>query len=91
MAQTEVKGMTPKKDPLAWDIATVLQSLGGSAHQTVVIDCVTALQRQRGLEVRRQDLATRIVEVFEHYRDMFFRPFGEGSMRWALAPDFVAA
>ncbi|QQQ18245.1 hypothetical protein JIP62_13200 [Brevundimonas vitis] len=91
MAQTEAKGMMPNKDPLAWDIATVLRSLGGSAHQTVVIDCVTALQRQRGLEVRRQDMASRIIEVFEHYRDMFFRPFGEGSQRWALAPGFAAA
>jgi hypothetical protein len=27
-----------------------------------------------------------IVEVFERYRDLFFKPFGEGSMRWALQP-----
>jgi hypothetical protein len=31
------------------------------------------------------DLRQKIVEVFEHYRDLFFRPFGEGSQRWALA------
>ena len=24
--------------------------------------------------------------VFDRYRDWFFRPFGEGSQRWALAP-----
>ena len=43
------------------------------------------MKRQRG-EVITQDLAVMIVEVFERYRDLFFKPFGEGSMRWALAP-----
>jgi len=33
-----------------------------------------------------QDLKMKIIEVFERYRDFFIRPFGEGSMRWALAP-----
>ena len=33
-----------------------------------------------------QDLANKIVEAFERYRDLFFKPFGEGSMRWALQP-----
>ena len=28
----------------------------------------------------------KIVEAFERYRDLFFKPFGEGSMRWALQP-----
>ena len=74
-----------KLDPLAADIALVLQSLGGSAHQAVVVDCVAAMKRQRGEQVA-QDLAARIVEAFEKYRDLFFRPFGEGSMRWALQP-----
>lgn len=72
-------------DPLAEDIATVLKSMGGSAHQTVVVDCVLAMKRQRGESIA-QDLAARIIEVFEHYRDLFFRPFGEGSQRWALTP-----
>ncbi|QBX38527.1 hypothetical protein E4M02_09205 [Brevundimonas sp. S30B] len=72
-------------DPLARDVATVLKSMGGSAHQTVVVDCVAAMKRQRGESIT-QDLAARIVEVFERYRDLFFRPFGEGSQRWALAP-----
>ncbi len=75
----------PKLEPLAQDVATVLRSMGGSAHQTVVVDCVAAMKRQRG-EVITQDLAVMIVEVFERYRDLFIRPFGEGSMRWALAP-----
>ena len=74
-----------KLDPLAADVALVLQSLGGSAHQKVVVDCVAAMKRQRGEQVA-QDLAAKIVEVFEKYRDLFFRPFGEGSMRWALQP-----
>jgi hypothetical protein len=73
-------------ESLARDVAMVLKSLGGSAHESVVIDCVAALKRQRG-ETVGQDLATLIVETFEHYRDLFFRPFGEGSKRWALAPD----
>ena len=72
-------------DPLAEDVATVLKSMGGSAHQKVVVDCVAAMKRQRGEQVA-PDLAAKIVEVFEKYRDLFFRPFGEGSMRWALQP-----
>ena len=27
--------------------------------------------------------------TLEHYRDLFFRPFGEGSNRWALAGDIA--
>lgn len=72
-------------DPLAQDIAAVLKRMGGSAHQQDVVQCVAAMKRQRG-ETVAQDLASKIVEVFEHYRDLFFRPFGEGSMRWALQP-----
>jgi len=72
-------------EQLAHDIAQVLKSMGGSAHQTVVVDCVTAMKRQRGESITA-DLAQKIIQVFEHYRDLFFRPFGEGSQRWALAP-----
>jgi len=76
-------------DSLAQDIALVLKSMGGSAHQTMIVDCVAAMKRQRGEPVVPSDLRQKIVEVFEHYRDLFFRPFGEGSQRWALA-DAVA-
>ena len=72
-------------DPLAQDIAAVLKRMGGSAHQRDVVQCVEAMKRQRGESVG-QDLANAIVEVFERYRDLFFKPFGEGSMRWALQP-----
>jgi hypothetical protein len=72
-------------DSLAQDIALVLKSMGGSAHQTMIVDCVAAMKRQRGEPVVPSDLRQKIVEVFEHYRDLFFRPFGEGSQRWALA------
>lgn len=72
-------------DPLAQDVAVVLKRMGGSAHQQDVVQCVAAMKRQRG-ETIAHDLAARIVEVFERYRDLFFRPFGEGSMRWALQP-----
>lgn len=72
-------------EPLAQDIAAVLKRMGGSAHQKTVVECITAMKRQRGESVG-QDLANRIIEVFEKYRDLFFRPFGEGSYRWALAP-----
>lgn len=72
-------------DPLAQDVAAVLKRFGGSAHERDVVQCVAAIKRQRG-EAVAQDLAARIVEVFERYRDMFFRPFGEGSQRWALQP-----
>lgn len=72
-------------DSLAQDICLVLKSMGGSAHQTMIVDCVAAMKRQRGEPVVASDLRQKIVEVFEHYRDLFFRPFGEGSQRWALA------
>jgi hypothetical protein len=72
-------------DPLAQDIAAVLKRFGGSAHQRDVVQCVAAIKRQRG-EAVGNDLANKIIEVFERYRDMFFRPFGEGSQRWALQP-----
>ena len=72
-------------DPLEQDVAAVLKRMGGSAHQRDVVQCVAALKRQRG-ETVAQDLAARVIEVFERYRDLFFRPFGEGSMRWALQP-----
>jgi hypothetical protein len=72
-------------DSLAQDIALVLKSMGGSAHQSLIVDCVAAMKRQRGEPVVPSDLRQKIVEVFEHYRDLFFRPFGEGSQRWALA------
>ncbi len=82
---TQIRNPWAKADPLALDVATVLKSMGGSAHQSVVVNCVAAMKRQRGENVG-QDLAARIIEVFERYCDLFFRPFGEGSMRWALAP-----
>ena len=89
MVQKTSKAQTPVTvDGLARDVATVLKSMGGSAHQAMVVDCVAAMKRQRGESVT-SDLAARIVEVLEHYRDLFFRPFGEGSNRWALACDFA--
>ncbi len=72
-------------DPLAQDIAAVLKRMGGSAHQRDVVQCIVAMKRQRG-ETVAQDMTRTIVEVFERYRDLFFKPFGEGSMRWALQP-----
>ena len=72
-------------DPLAHDVATVLKHMGGSAHMDIVVNCVAALKRQRGESVA-QDLKAKIVEVFERYRDLFIKPFGENSLRWALAP-----
>ncbi|MBN9467076.1 MAG: hypothetical protein LCH57_02425 [Proteobacteria bacterium] len=84
MAQT-----TPKHvlESLAKDIAAVLKSMGGSAHQNLVMDCVAAMKRQRGEAVNPPDLRQKIIEAFEQYRDWFIRPFGEGSQRWALAPN----
>ena len=71
---------------LARDVALVLKRLGGSAHQNVVIDCVAAMKRNRGEPVS-QDLRHAIVQAFETYNHWFTRPFGEGSMRWALIAD----
>lgn len=84
MAQTKSAArQTPFLEALARDVALVLKSLGGSAHQNTVIDCVVALRRQRG-EAVTQDLGKTILEAFERYSQWFARPFGEGSMRWAL-------
>lgn len=82
---------TPKQvlESLAQDIAAVLKSMGGSAHQNTVVDCVAAMKRQRGEAVNPPDLRQKIIETFEQYRDWFVRPFGEGSQRWALAGDFA--
>lgn len=77
-------------DPLAHDVATVLHRMGGSAHQDMVVNCVAAMRRQRGESVTH-DLKVRIIEVFERYRDFFIRPFGEGSLRWAISPDLLHA
>ena len=76
----------PFLEALARDVALVLKSLGGSAHQNVVIDCVAAMKRNRGEPVG-QDLRNAVVEAFERYSQWFTRPFGEGSMRWALVAE----
>lgn len=73
-------------EALARDVAMVLKSLGGSAHQNVVIDCVVALKRQRGEPVP-YDLRQAVVEAFERHSQWFTRPFGEGSLRWALVAE----
>ena len=73
-------------ESLARDVALVLKSLGGSAHQNTVIDCVAAMKRNRGEPVS-QDLRVAVVEAFERFSDWFTKPFGEGSMRWALVAD----
>lgn len=70
-------------ESLARDVAMVLKSLGGSAHQDTVIDCVAALRRTRGEPVT-QDLKQAIVQAFEEFSEWFARPFGAGSKRWAL-------
>ena len=70
-------------EALARDVAQVLKSLGGSAHETTVIQCVAALRRQRGEPVA-PDLGRLIIEAFQRYTEWFTRPFGEGSKRWAL-------
>ncbi|CAN5201084.1 hypothetical protein BH09PSE1_BH09PSE1_17130 [soil metagenome] len=94
MADTQTNPHRPQAAPtrlsflesLARDVAEVLKSLGGSAHQNVVIDCVTAMKRNRGEPVTN-DLRNAVVEAFERYSQWFTRPFGEGSMRWALVAE----
>lgn len=83
--QTETPGQNALTflESLARDVALVLKRLGGSAHQNVVIDCVAAMKRNRGEPVT-QDLRHAVVQAFESYSQWFARPFGEGSMRWAL-------
>lgn len=96
MADTQTNRLIPSAGParlnflesLARDVALVLKSLGGSAHQNVVIDCVTAMKRNRGEPVTNE-LRHAVVEAFERYSQWFTRPFGEGSMRWALVAEPV--
>lgn len=87
MADTGTEAAGPNAltflEGLARDVALVLKRMGGSAHQNVVIDCVTAMKRSRGEPVS-QDLRQAIVQAFDTYSQWFARPFGEGSMRWAL-------
>jgi hypothetical protein len=88
MSQNQKNSAAPNEklsflESLARDVAQVLKSLGGSAHQNVVIDCVAAMKRNRG-EAVAPDLRNAVVEAFERYSQWFARPFGEGSMRWAL-------
>ena len=88
MSQSQKNSAAPNEklsflESLARDVAMVLKSLGGSAHQNVVIDCVAAMKRNRG-ETVAPDLRNAVVEAFERYSQWFTRPFGEGSMRWAL-------
>lgn len=70
-------------EALARDVAMVLKSLGGAAHQDTVIDCVAALRRTRGEPVSH-DLGQAVVAAFEAFSEWFTRPFGDGSKRWAL-------
>lgn len=73
-------------EALARDVVAVLKSLGGSAHQDTVIDCVAALRRTRGEPVT-QELRQAIVQAFEEFSEWFTRPFGAGSKRWALVAE----
>jgi hypothetical protein len=91
MSQNQKNSVSPNEklsflESLARDVALVLKSLGGSAHQNVVIDCVAAMKRNRG-EAVAPDLRNAVVEAFERYSQWFTRPFGEGSMRWALVAE----
>jgi hypothetical protein len=79
---------TPFLEALARDVALVLRRMGGAAHQRDICQWVAALRRQRGEPVG-PDLPVRVREVFDRYRDWFFRPFGEDSVRWALAPELA--
>ena len=82
MAPEGARGFNPAFDVTPHDLVSAVVTERGMRH---IIDCVAAMKRQRGEQVA-QDLAARVVEVFEKYRDLFFRPYGEGSMRWALQP-----
>ena len=77
-------------DPIAREIAQALAYLGGAAHRDRVIECVGAMRRQRG-EAVQPTLFEEVVAAFERWcgrrpdEAPFFRPFGDGSNRWALA------
>jgi hypothetical protein len=60
--------------------------IGASRYINPKASARVAISRANSGETVAQDMARTIVEVFERYRDLFFKPFGEGSMRWALQP-----
>lgn len=81
-----------RKRALAGEIVEALHWLGGAAHRDVVMDRVLATRRNAG-KAADDGLKLDLIAAFEAFRDrirkdddaLFTLPFGEGSLRWALA------
>jgi hypothetical protein len=86
------------KPTLCKRVREALLSLGGEAHRTIVIEQVA---RTLGHDVRQipEELQLQVIVSFEQtWRDEhkraaygFHLPFGEGSHRWGVRQDGLAA
>ena len=86
------------KQTLCRRVREVLLSLGGEAHRSIVIEQVA---RNLGHDVRQipEELQLQVIVSFEQtWRDErkratygFHLPFGEGSHRWGVRQDALAA
>ena len=86
------------KETLCKRVREALLSLGGEAHRTIVIEQVA---RNLGHDVRQipEELQLQVIVSFEAtWRDErkraaygFHLPFGEGSHRWSVRQDALAA
>ncbi len=86
------------KQTLCRRVREALVALGGEAHRSIVIEQVA---RNLGHDVRQipEDLQAEVIVSFERtWADErkraawgFHLPFGEGSHRWSVRPDVLAA
>ena len=90
--------MPARKQTLAKRVREVLLALGGEAHRALVIEQVA---RSMGHDVRQipEELQAALIVTFEEtWRDErrraaygFHLPFGEGSHRWGVREQALAA
>jgi hypothetical protein len=84
------------KQTLCRRVREALLSLGGEAHRSIVIEQVA---KTLGHDVRQipEELQLQVIVSFEEtWKDErkraaygFHLPFGEGSHRWGVRPDFA--
>jgi hypothetical protein len=93
MPQSSAKRRTAhQKRALATEIVEALQWLGGAAHRDVVFERVISRRRNAG-KPADDGLKLDMMVAFDAFRErrgaeepaLFALPFGEGSLRWALA------
>lgn len=97
MAQVRRKARrNPEADPLVAEIVEALLGLGGQGHRNAVVERI-ALARAGEPAKPTEALVAHVRAAFEERlkldramhqpRALFDLPFGDGSHRWALAPE----